>query len=274
MATPTVPKTQRRVVLANRPTGEPSGQDFRVEERPVPEPGPGQILVRGIYLSLDPYMRGRMGRGTILRPARRVGEVMGGGIVGEVVESNSQNYRGGRHRRGRVGWQEYAVAAAPAAQDRPRWRPSRPRIGILGMPGLRPTSACSTSANPSPARRSSSRRRRAPSARWSARSPSWRVVASSASPAAPRSAPASRTSSGSTLAWTTRPEATSRPPSRPPAPTASMSISTTSAGRSPTQYSPTSTSGPASQPAARSRSTMHRRPSSGRARRGSSSGAA
>ena len=73
----TIPKTQRRVVLANRPAGEPSGQDFRVEEAPVPEPGPGQILVRAVYLSLDPYMRGRMRDVVSYAPVVQIGEVAG-----------------------------------------------------------------------------------------------------------------------------------------------------------------------------------------------------
>ena len=81
MASSSIPKTQRRVVLANRPAGEPSGQDFRVEEVPVPEPGPGQILVRAIYLSLDPYMRGRMRDVVSYAPVVQIGEVMPGGIV-------------------------------------------------------------------------------------------------------------------------------------------------------------------------------------------------
>ena len=55
-----IPKTYRRVVLVRRPPGEPTESDFRIEDVPVPDPGPGEFLVRGIYLSLDPYMRGRM----------------------------------------------------------------------------------------------------------------------------------------------------------------------------------------------------------------------
>ena len=95
MTSPSIPKTQRRVVLANRPAGEPSGQDFRIEEAPVPEPGPGQVLVRAIYLSLDPYMRGRMRDVVSYAPVVQIGEVMPGGIVGEVVKSNNPAYKVG-----------------------------------------------------------------------------------------------------------------------------------------------------------------------------------
>jgi NADPH-dependent curcumin reductase CurA len=136
MATPTIPKTQRRVVLANRPTGEPSGQDFRVEEAPVPETGPGQILVRAIYLSLDPYMRGRMRDVVSYAPVVQIGEVMPGGIVGEVVKSNHPNYAVGDIVEERLGWQEYGVSSGTARKIDPKLAPISTANGILGMPGL------------------------------------------------------------------------------------------------------------------------------------------
>src|SRR5262249_56402168 len=90
-----VPKTCRRVVLARRPPGEPAETDSRIEEIPVPEPGPNEALVRVIYLSLDPYMRGRMRDLASYAAPVGVGEVMTGGTVGEVVRSNHPRFKAG-----------------------------------------------------------------------------------------------------------------------------------------------------------------------------------
>ena len=76
----------RRIVLAQRPTGWPQETDFRLEEAPVPEPGEGEILVRGRYLSLDPYMRGRMNAGASYAPGVALDDVMVGGAVGDDTE--------------------------------------------------------------------------------------------------------------------------------------------------------------------------------------------
>jgi hypothetical protein len=85
----------RQVLLVNRPTGEPTEGDFKLTEAPVPEPGAGQFLGRTVYLSLDPYMRGRMSaRASYTKPAE-LGQVMVGGTVSQVVGSN---HSGCRHR--------------------------------------------------------------------------------------------------------------------------------------------------------------------------------
>jgi NADPH-dependent curcumin reductase CurA len=81
-----IPKTHRRIVLARRPPAEVAETDFRIEEVAVPEPGLGQILVRVIYLSLDPYMRGRMRDLPSYAAPVGLGEVMTGVTVGEVVK--------------------------------------------------------------------------------------------------------------------------------------------------------------------------------------------
>ena len=81
-----IPKTHRRVVLVRRPPGEPAETDFRVEEAPVPEPRHGEVLVKVHYLSLDPYQRGRMRDAASYAAPVGLGEVMTGGIVGEVVK--------------------------------------------------------------------------------------------------------------------------------------------------------------------------------------------
>src|SRR5207248_6849382 len=78
----------RQILLAARPRGEPTPDDFKLVEADVPEPGPGQMLLRTVYLSLDPYMRGRMNAGPSYAPPVEVGAVMEGGTVCEVVRSD------------------------------------------------------------------------------------------------------------------------------------------------------------------------------------------
>jgi NADPH-dependent curcumin reductase CurA len=132
-----IPATHRRVVLVRRPPGEPAESDFRIEEAPVPEPGPGQILVRVIYLSLDPYMRGRMRDAASYAPPVGIGEVMTAGTVGEVVKSNHPKYKVGDIVEDRLGWQEYALAPGPALRKiDPSLAPISTANGVLGMPGM------------------------------------------------------------------------------------------------------------------------------------------
>jgi NADPH-dependent curcumin reductase CurA len=132
-----VPKTHRRVVLARRPPGEPSEDDFRIEEVPVPTPGSRELLVRVIYLSLDPYMRGRMREGPSYAAPAQIDQVMPGGTVGEVVVANHPDFRVGDIVEDRLGWQEYAIAAGPAVRKiDPALAPISTANGVLGMPGM------------------------------------------------------------------------------------------------------------------------------------------
>ena len=132
-----IPKTHRRVVLARRPHAEVTEADFRVEEMPVPEPGPREVLVRVIYLSLDPYMRSRMRDAPNYAPSVGVGEVMTGGTVGEVVKSNHPDFRVGDIVEDRLGWQEYAIGGGPNLRKiDPSIAPISTANGILGMPGM------------------------------------------------------------------------------------------------------------------------------------------
>ena len=131
-----IPHTCRRVVLARRPPGEPAETDFRIEEIPVPEPGPGQVLVRVIYLSLDPYMRGRMRDVASYAAPVGIGEVMAGGTVGEVVKSNHPQLKVGDIVEDRLGWQEYAVGGATLRKIDPSLAPISTANGVLGMPGM------------------------------------------------------------------------------------------------------------------------------------------
>jgi NADPH-dependent curcumin reductase CurA len=137
MTAPVIPKTHRRVLLARRPPAEPAESDFRIEELPVPEPGPGQFLVRGIYLSLDPYMRGRMRDAKSYAAPVAIGEVMTAGVVGEVVKSNHPGFQVGDIVEDTLGWQEYAVGPgrAPRKID-PAHGPISYANSVLGMPGM------------------------------------------------------------------------------------------------------------------------------------------
>ena len=99
----------RRFVLASRPEGEPSAANFRLEEVDLPEPQDGQVLVRHHYLSLDPYMRGRMSEGKSYAQPQPLDQVMVGGTVGEVVASRIANFAVGDKVVGMGGWQEYAL---------------------------------------------------------------------------------------------------------------------------------------------------------------------
>src|SRR5262245_1204464 len=137
MSPPTIPKTHRRVVLARRPPGEPAEADFRIEEVAVPEPGPGQFLARVVYLSLDPYMRGRMRDAQSYAAPVALGEVMTAGAVGEVVRSNHPHFKVGDIVEDTMGWQEYALGPGRAARKiDPAHGPISYSNSVLGMPGM------------------------------------------------------------------------------------------------------------------------------------------
>src|ERR1700722_1847689 len=95
----------RQILLASRPYSEPTLDHFRLVESDVPEPGPGQIVLRTVYLSLDPYMRGRMNAGASYAKPVEVGEVMEGGSVCEVVKSKVTTYKTGEIVLAGTGWQ-------------------------------------------------------------------------------------------------------------------------------------------------------------------------
>ena len=127
----------RRVVLAQRPKGLPKETDFRLEEAPVEEPGEDEILVRARFVSLDPYMRGRMNEGASYAPGVALGEVMVGGAVGEVVASRHPAFAEGDIAQVHTGWQEMGVAnGADARKVDPALAPISTSLGVLGMPGI------------------------------------------------------------------------------------------------------------------------------------------
>ncbi len=127
----------RQVTLAARPVGYPKESDFELVESPLPSPGPGQALVRIIYLSLDPYMRGMMSvRESYITPLK-IGDVMVGGTVGKVVQSNHPDFVKGDIVEGMLGWQEYAVSDGKGLRKiDPQVAPISTALGVLGMPGL------------------------------------------------------------------------------------------------------------------------------------------
>jgi len=132
-----IPATHRQIRLASRPVGYPKASDFRVVESPVPEPGPGEFLVRIVYLSLDPYMRGRMSDARSYVPPVALDDVMEGGTVGEVVRSSHPGFAVGEVVEGRLGWQEYAVSSGKGVRKiDARVAPISTALGVLGMPGL------------------------------------------------------------------------------------------------------------------------------------------
>jgi NADPH-dependent curcumin reductase len=127
----------RQILLSSRPVGAPTPANFRLVESAVPVPGAGQVLLRSLYLSLDPYMRGRMSDAPSYAAPVGVGEVICGGTVSRVVSSAHASLREGDLVLAYVGWQDFAVADG---SDLTKLDPQLPRpslaLGVLGMPGF------------------------------------------------------------------------------------------------------------------------------------------
>ena len=129
--------TARQWVLRSRPKGEPVASDVELVEVDVPTPGPGQVLVRNAYLSVDPYMRGRMNAAKSYAAPYEVGEPMYGGAVGEVVASEDPRVPVGSHVQHELGWRTHSVVPARAAVVvDPEQAPLTSYLGLLGMPGM------------------------------------------------------------------------------------------------------------------------------------------
>jgi NADPH-dependent curcumin reductase CurA len=131
------PQVNRRIVLASRPVGKPGLDNFRLEESPVPQPGDGQVLLQTRYLSLDPYMRGRMSAAKSYAASVELGEVMVGGTVSQVVASRNPAFAKGDLVSAYAGWQDYALSSgADLMKLDPRIGQPSYALGVLGMPGL------------------------------------------------------------------------------------------------------------------------------------------
>ena len=127
----------RQVTLAARPIGSPKASDFKLVESEVPVPGPGQVLIQTLYLSVDPYMRGRMNDRASYAAPFQLGEVMTGGVVGKVVQSNLDKFPEGAHVQGLLGWQDFSLSNGTGIQRISReLAPLSAYLGVLGMPGL------------------------------------------------------------------------------------------------------------------------------------------
>jgi NADPH-dependent curcumin reductase len=129
--------TNLQVLLDHRPTDKVSPANFRFIETPVPAPGPGQVLVRHAFLSLDPYMRGRLSDAKSYATPQEVGAVMGGGTVGTVEASNNPRFKAGDAVVGMGGWQRYSLSdgAMLRAVDA-KTIPIQAYLGVAGMPGV------------------------------------------------------------------------------------------------------------------------------------------
>ncbi|MEG0230572.1 MAG: NADP-dependent oxidoreductase [Hafnia sp.] len=144
-------RLNRRYVLAQRPQGMPSDQDIRLEEIAQPEPVQGQVLLRTLYLSLDPYVRGRMDDTPSYSPPLAIGEVICGGTVCRVEQSLNEKYQVGDLVLAYTGWQDYALSDGEGLQkldanmDRPSYA-----LGLLGMPGFTGYMGLTDIGNPQP----------------------------------------------------------------------------------------------------------------------------
>ena len=127
----------RKFTLAARPVGYPKPSDFDLVTEPIPTPDDGEVLVRTNYLSVDPYMRGRMNDRASYAPNVQIGEAMVGSVVGEVVASKNPDFQVGDIATGGLGWQEYGVSdGGNLRKVDPTLAPISTSLGILGMPGL------------------------------------------------------------------------------------------------------------------------------------------
>jgi NADPH:quinone reductase len=127
----------KEIRLASRPTGMPTMDNFKIVDADVPQPKDGEVLVRTLYISVDPYLRGRMREGRSYVPPFEIGQVLSSGVVGEVTESRSPNFQPGDIVTGMLGWRLYNVAKANELRIvDPSVAPVTTALGVLGIPGL------------------------------------------------------------------------------------------------------------------------------------------
>src|SRR5918996_3624699 len=125
----------QRIVLASRPEGWVREENFRLEKAPLPPLQDGEVLVKNLWLSLDPYMRGRMSEARSYVKGVDLGEVMVGQTVGEVLESKNPGFKKGDHVLTQLGWQLYGTTKEATQVDGSR-APLSYYLGVLGMPGM------------------------------------------------------------------------------------------------------------------------------------------
>ncbi|TAJ03678.1 NADP-dependent oxidoreductase [Pectobacterium versatile] len=134
---PQTDQINRRVVLAQRPHGAPTQETFRLEQQPVPQVDSGHILLRTVFLSLDPYMRGRMSDAPSYAKPVELNDVMVGGTISRVVASKHPDYQAGDWVLSYSGWQDYAISDGKGLTNLGQ-SPTNPSyaLGVLGMPGF------------------------------------------------------------------------------------------------------------------------------------------
>ncbi len=141
----------RRVLLASRPTGVPSRDNFRFDDAPIPEPAEGQILLQILYLSLDPYMRGRMNAGKSYAKPVEIDDVMEGGTVARIVRSRHPDFSAGEIVLSHSGWQSFALSNGEGLRKLdPAAAPFTTALGVLGMPGFTAYAGLLTIGQPKP----------------------------------------------------------------------------------------------------------------------------
>lgn len=129
--------TSREIHLKKRPIGLPQESVFELVTVPIPEPGADEVLVRNIYMSVDPYMRGRMTERESYIPPFQLGQPLEGGCVGEVVKSRHDAFQAGDYVSGMLGWREYyATSGSQLTKIDPSIAPLQGYLGVVGMPGL------------------------------------------------------------------------------------------------------------------------------------------
>ena len=123
--------------LKSRPVGLPAAENFELAEVALAEPGPGEVLVRNLWMSVDPYMRGRMYDRPSYVPPFQIGEALAGGAVGRIEKSNDPNLKPGDLVESMMGWRDAFVGFGAAVQKLPQENvPPQAYLGVLGMPGL------------------------------------------------------------------------------------------------------------------------------------------
>ncbi len=141
----------RQILFASHPEGEPRPENFQYAETPVPEPGPGELLLRNKYLSLDPYMRGRMSTAKSYAKGFELGRPLGGGTVSEVVASNNSKFAPGDLVQAMGGWQDFALSSGEGLMKiDPTIAPVTTALGVLGMPGMTAYTGLASIGQPKP----------------------------------------------------------------------------------------------------------------------------
>lgn len=128
---------QKQIRLKNRPSGTPTHEDFDIVEVPIEQPANGEVLIRTLYISVDPYLRGRMNDAKSYIPPFQLNEPIVSGVIGQITESQSDRFHRGEIVIGSLGWQEYSIANENIIRKiDPNLAPISSYLGILGMTGL------------------------------------------------------------------------------------------------------------------------------------------